>query len=226
MQNRRKNYRTAQLSGISVSIAWDEENFIDGQLLDLSARGVAVAFKMPVPQIPADLEDAKVLARFEIEGLDPIGDVTALVRNVREIDNTQVFGMQILDWQTLHNRLPPRLFSAFNRRQHFRVNLPPDTTAVVSREDAPNDLTVRLSNLSVGGCQLLYPAELAPEVGQSLRLRFGLPGTSQTLELNATLRNIIDTGGHGRCGMQFDEIGARDEQALMQYIMQRQRELR
>jgi c-di-GMP-binding flagellar brake protein YcgR len=226
MENRRKNYRTAQLSGISVSIAWDGENFIDGQLLDLSARGVAVAFKMPVPQIPAVLEDARVLARFEIEGLDPIADVTALVRNVREIDDTQVFGMQILDWQTLHNRLPPRLFSAFNRRRHFRVNLPPETRAVVSREDDPNEATVQVSNLSVGGCQLLYPLERLPEIGQRLRLRFRLPGSSETLDLNATLRNVIDAQSYGRCGLEFEKIGSRDEQELMQYIMRRQREMR
>ena len=121
MEERRATYREQQgLEAIKASMAWRGHDYVGASLIDLSARGAAVALTIPARRAPTLPIGTSVYLRFEIPGIDPISNILALIRNERDSDDSRLFGVEIADWPTLSDNLPPRLFSAFNRRRHYR----------------------------------------------------------------------------------------------------------
>ncbi len=233
MREKRGAYRTKEgLEEIKVSVARLGGEYLEGVLIDLSARGTAVAVAVPSARLAALPLGTTVQLRFDIAGLAPIADIVAVVRNERDSDGRRVFGLEIIDWRTLHDRLPPRLFAAFNRRAHYRVPLPsqPETKVSVTLTESERACTATLADISVSGCLLLFPAEELPQTGAILRLKFCLPGSDIPLNLLGTARSAAEFKDAVRCGVEFEVSRSREflahQQQISRYVMKRQRELK
>lgn len=230
MSERRKTYREQRgLESIQVSVAVDEGDFLPVALLDLSARGAAVeitaqAHRDQLLSLPVG---TNLYMRFELSGADAIPPIRGVLRNVRDDAAGLVCGLEIIDWRTLHAKLPPRLFSAFNRRRHFRVDVPQlaGIEVKVTQQDGEQGSAV-LANISLGGCQLMFATGSAPETSVRLQLRFSLPGSDYSFDLAGTVRSAAEGKNAIRCGIEFETLQARPEKEISQYVMQRQRESR
>ncbi len=232
VRDRRARYREPQgLETIKVSMAWLGHDYVGVSLIDLSARGATVA--VPAGQVPSALRiGLDVYLRFEFPEIDPISDILALIGNARDSRESRLFGLEILDWQALSDKLPPRLFSAFNRRRHHRVDVPkqPGTDVAVLNLESGQTATATLSNVSASGCLLLFRLEEGPQAGESLQIKFCLPGSAYRFDLLGSAKNTSKIGDSARCGIEFDDSESREflaqQEQISQYVMQRQRELR
>lgn len=233
MRERRANYREQQgLEAIKVSMAWHDHDYVSAALIDLSARGATVSITIPAGQEPALQIGTDVYLRFEVPGIDPISGIHAVIGNARDSRDSPLFGLEIIDWQTLSDNLPPRLFSAFNRRRHYRVDVPkqPETDVAVLNLESGQAATATLSNLSAGGCLLLFRLEEGPQAGENLRIKFCLPGSAYRFDLLGTVKRTSEFRDSARCGIEFEDTQSREfivqQQQISQYVMQRQREQR
>ncbi len=232
MRERRSIYREQQgLDEVKISMAWPGHDYVAGQLIDLSARGAAVSVSVPSSQVPALPVGSSVYLCFETAGLEPISDIVASISNERDVSGTRVFGLEIIDWSGLHDRLPPKLFSLFNRRQHYRVAVPrqPPVEVDVSQHPSGRKLTAHLSNISAGGCLLLFELEDAPQKGDKLELQFRLPDSEYRYNLSGVCMSAFEFGESDICGIGFEssqsEAFVTQQQRISHYVMDRQREL-
>jgi c-di-GMP-binding flagellar brake protein YcgR len=125
---------------------------------------------------------------------------------------------------TLQSRMPGRLFR-FQRRQGFRVRTP-RAGAVVAllRHPAMPEmaLTLRVIDLSIGGCALFLPDDVPPLApGTRLQgVRIELDGATHfaaTLELRHVTSLHADSGGV-RLGCALHDLGSDALRALQRYI--------
>lgn len=233
-KERRSPYRTTDgIDEIRVSMAVPEHAPIEGTLVDLSAAGAAVFMRRASTEDLAALAvGADVCLTFEVSGIDPISGILAVVRNARETDDGRVFGLEIIEWQTPHSELPPHVFSAFNRRRHYRLEFmeesAPDVDIQLLPDEAPS--AARLGNVSVSGCLLLFDPEHAPAPQSALRLEFELPGMDFRFSFHGTVRSASVFKGLTCCGIEFDARRSGNfmaqEQQLSHFIVKRQQELR
>ena len=206
---------------------------IHGELIDLSASGAAVLMRRASSEDLAALTTgADVRLTFDVAGSDPIADVAAVVRSVRDSEDGRVFGVEIVDGKMLHNRLPAGVSAAFNRRRHFRLEFLDDSAPEVEVRALPDGApgTARLGNLSVSGCLLLFEPGHAPKLESSLRVSFELPGMGDQFNFHGIVRSAYDSKGSVRCGIEFDakrsENFMAQEQQLSHFIVKRQQERR
>ncbi len=233
-EERRDPYRTTD--GIDRSRVWMavlEHAPIEGTLVDLSAAGAAVLVRdASTENLAALAVGADVCVTVEIEDIDPISGILAVVSNARETDDGHVFGLEIIEWQTPHSQLPARVFSAFNRRRHFRLEFIAESAPDVEVQSLSDGAAgaAKLGDLSVSGCLLFFDPEHAPAVQSSLRLEFELPGMEYRFSFNGTVKSKSEAKGSARCGIEFDARRSANfvaqEQQLSHFIVKRQQELR
>lgn len=232
MNDKRTAYRTQDVPDtIDLHVAWEGHDYIAASLIDLSARGAAIIISLSESEIPAFLPGTPVLLKFVIQGIDPLTDVNAVVRNERDQSGSRVFGLEIIDWRRLVKQLPSRYSAAFNRRRHFRVKVPdkPPTNVEVTRIEGGDVLGATLSNISIGGCLLAFSAAEHPNKGERVRMQFKLSDTASDFDLVGQIASEFEDDGTMRCGIEFDgtaTIGFNaQQQVISQYVMDRQCEM-
>ncbi len=233
-KERRRQYRTSDgIDGIRVAMAVPEQPPVQGELIDLSAGGAAVLMRRASSEDLAALATgADVRLTFDVPGIDPVPGIAAIVRSARDSDDGRVFGVEIVDGKTLHSRLPARVFAAFNRRRHFRLEFLEESAPEVEVQPLPDGAPIagRLGNLSVSGCLLLFEPGHEPALESSLRVAFDLPGVDDRFSFHGIVRSAFEVKGSMRCGIEFDakqsENFMAQEQQLSHFIVKRQQELR
>ncbi len=231
IDERRAAYRNQpSLDEVEVSIAWSGREYAPGQLVDLSARGAAVSLSLPASGVPSITEGTAVYLRFESPGIEPVSDIVAFVRNTRDASGERVFGLEIANWRGLHARLPPKLFSLFNRRQHYRVDVPqaPPVLVEVADHRTHEKYSARMCDISVGGCLLQFEGGDVIRAGDTVSLEFSLPASEYRFNLVGICRSNFQSGEFLQCGFAFETGGPEfntQQQHISQYVMHRQREL-
>jgi hypothetical protein len=231
MSEKRRVYRsTEDLDSFKVAVAWSEQDYVDAELVDLSSKGAAISLSLPDGEPPTFPVGTPVRLRIEAPGVEPVNDIIALVRNERDDDGKRVFGLEIVEWRTLAEKLPARYFASFNRRRHFRMNVPdkpPINVAVVASENNAV-ITATLVNISIGGCLLACPVDEGPQTGDRIRIKFSLPALPHELSFAGAVMSRNVAGEISRCGIEFEDTTSKDFQAqeelILRYIMERQRE--
>ncbi|MFM8769431.1 MAG: flagellar brake protein, partial [Rubrivivax sp.] len=128
---------------------------------------------------------------------------------------------------TLQCNIPQRIFR-FQRRNYFRAKAG-ERGAPVARLRHPSDpgvaLTLRVLDVSVGGCGLLLPKD-APEIPEGTRVtgvRLELDPDSRHL-LNFTVRSaseLLDGNGESagtRLGCEWTDLPGQAERALQYHV--------
>lgn len=232
MNDKRKAYRTESVPDtIELQVAWKDHDYVPASLIDLSARGAAIIISLSETEIPAFLPGTPVQLKFVIQGIDPLSDIGAVVRNERDQDGSRVFGLEIIDWRVLVKQLPSRYSAAFNRRRHFRVKVPdkPPTKVQVSEVDSGSEMSAALCNISIGGCLLAFSESEYPKTGERVRMQFKLPDSSSDFDVVGKIASEFEADGTMRCGIEFDgtaTIGFNaQQQVISRYVMDRQCEM-
>lgn len=232
-QDRRSPYRTTEgLDEIRVWMTLGDHDPVQGTLVDLSASGASVLTGASSEDVPGLVVGADVDLTFEVPGLDPVSGISAVVRHERDSVDGRVFGVEIVHGEALDNFLPAGMFSAFNRRRHYRLDFTEKSAPVVDVRGLPDgEVSVAiLANVSVSGCLLRFEPARAPAVQAPLQIEFQLPGMDFRFDLRGIVRSAADSRESARRGIEFDARGSENfmtqEQQLSQFIVRRQQELR
>ncbi len=232
MRERRSTYREKEsLEAVKVSVAVNNNDYAAAKLIDLSARGAAVEISVPFGETAELPAESTVILRFEVEGIDPISGIRAVIRNDRQADSRRVIGVEIIDWKALHSLLPTWLFSKFNRRRHYRVTIAAKNAVEVSviLVESGQALTASLADISISGGQLVFRSGEVPNVEDTVRVQFHLPGSDAAIDLIAIVKGRWTSNNTQCCGIEFQDMSSAksmaQEQNISRYVMERQRQL-
>ncbi|MEC1958953.1 cyclic di-GMP receptor DgrA [Bacillus subtilis] len=120
--------------------------------------------------------------------------------------------------------VPPReKMKRIQRRQYVRTDAVLDVQIQPANEEELRTLSY---NISAGGIAVVLADGLSFQSGESLRLIICLPEEEHTrqIETEAVVRRIFDDpkSGKRKMTLEYSEIAAGDQQALLQYCIRRQ----
>lgn len=120
--------------------------------------------------------------------------------------------------------MPPReKMKRIQRRQYVRTDAVLDVQIQPGNEEEIRTLSY---NISAGGIAVVLADGLSFQSGESLRLIIRLPEEEHTrqIETEAVVRRIFDDpkSGKRKMTLEYSEIAAGDQQALLQYCIRRQ----
>lgn len=120
--------------------------------------------------------------------------------------------------------VPPReKMKRIQRRQYVRTDAVLDVQIQPGNEEEFRTLSY---NISAGGIAVVLDDGLSFQSGESLRLIIRLPEEEHTrqIETEAVVRRIFNDpkSGKRKMTLEFSEIAAGDQQALLQYCIRRQ----
>lgn len=120
--------------------------------------------------------------------------------------------------------VPPReKMKRIQRRQYVRTDAVLDVQIQPGNEEEFRTLSY---NVSAGGIAVVLADGLSFQSGESLRLIIRLPEEEHTrqIETEAVVRRIFDDpkSGKRKMTLEYSEIAAGDQQALLQYCIRRQ----
>ncbi|MCM3013117.1 MULTISPECIES: cyclic di-GMP receptor DgrA [Bacillus] len=120
--------------------------------------------------------------------------------------------------------VPPReKMKRIQRRQYVRTDAVLDVQIQPGNEEEFRTLSY---NISAGGIAVVLANGLSFQSGESLRLIIRLPEEEHTrqIETEAVVRRIFDDpkSGKRKMTLEYSEIAAGDQQALLQYCIRRQ----
>ncbi|MED3513506.1 cyclic di-GMP receptor DgrA [Bacillus subtilis] len=120
--------------------------------------------------------------------------------------------------------VPPReKMKRIQRRQYVRTDAVLDVQIQPGNEEEIRTLSY---NISAGGIAVVLANGLSFQSGESLRLIIRLPEEEHTrqIETEAVVRRIFDDpkSGKRKMTLEYSEIAAGDQQALLQYCIRRQ----
>ncbi|MED0586844.1 cyclic di-GMP receptor DgrA [Bacillus subtilis] len=120
--------------------------------------------------------------------------------------------------------VPPReKMKRIQRRQYVRTDAVLDVHIQPGNEEEFRTLSY---NISAGGIAVVLADGLSFQSGESLRLIIRLPEEEHTrqIETEAVVRRIFDDpkSGKRKMTLEYSEIAAGDQQALLQYCIRRQ----
>ncbi|ASZ61849.1 hypothetical protein ETK61_12725 [Bacillus subtilis] len=120
--------------------------------------------------------------------------------------------------------VPPReKMKRIQRRQYVRTDAVLDVQIQPANEEEFRTLSY---NISAGGIAVVLADSLSFQSGESLRLIIRLPEEEHTrqIETEAVVRRIFDDpkSGKRKMTLEYSEIAAGDQQALLQYCIRRQ----
>ncbi|AOY03956.1 cyclic di-GMP receptor DgrA [Bacillus subtilis] len=120
--------------------------------------------------------------------------------------------------------MPPReKMKRIQRRQYVRTDAVLDVQIQPGNEEEIRTLSY---NISAGGIAVVLDEGLSFQSGESLRLIIRLPEEEHTrqIETEAVVRRIFNDpkSGKRKMTLEYSEIAAGDQQALLQYCIRRQ----
>ncbi|MCL6425255.1 cyclic di-GMP receptor DgrA [Bacillus subtilis] len=120
--------------------------------------------------------------------------------------------------------MPPReKMKRIQRRQYVRTDAVLDVQIQPANEEELRTLSY---NISAGGIAVVLADGLSFQSGESLRLIIRLPEEESTrqIETEAVVRRIFEDpkSGKRKMTLEYSEIAASDQQALLQYCIRRQ----
>lgn len=120
--------------------------------------------------------------------------------------------------------VPPReKMKRIQRRQYVRTDAVLDVQIQPGNEEETRTLSY---NISAGGIAVVLADGLSFQSGESLRLIIRLPEEEHTrqIETEAVVRRIFNDpkSGKRKMTLEYSEIAAGDQQALLQYCIRRQ----
>ncbi|WP_021481557.1 cyclic di-GMP receptor DgrA [Bacillus subtilis] len=120
--------------------------------------------------------------------------------------------------------MPPReKMKRIQRRQYVRTDAVLDVQIQPGNEEEIRTLSY---NISAGGIAVVLADGLSFQSGESLRLIIRLPEEEHTrqIETEAVVRRIFNDpkSGKRKMTLEYSEIAAGDQQALLQYCIRRQ----
>ena len=225
----RQFYRVALRElDVEVGLRAGEQTF-DGEVLDLSIKGVGVLFAQPdAPtlavgdSVKLDFRSAKVRASVRL---------ASTVRHRQDMNLFRRYGFAFDSLDAAAEQLSELLYPLFNRRRVPRVDPHPDeplevtlTTSAGKRIEAP------LRHLSARGMAVLVSVGLEASLVEieEVVVSFQLPRGRGAIELVAWIRSRLLEDDHVIYGMEFDpersERFAQSEMELVDYVMRRQRQ--
>jgi len=138
--------------------------------------------------------------------LDSAITMPALVRGKEEHDEGVSYGFEFIDWLGLVAKLPPELKSLFNQRGEYRMEVGPGNQILVEGITTPSKIEGQLLDLSPNGLSFRAAIEtgevLAPFY--KVRVSFCVPGNTDQLTFNATVRYCEQNEDCGLYGIFFD----------------------
>ena len=223
-----------ELSNIKVSIELSRDQIIEGYLNDVTptSQAISVAILPANPELP--IPGTNLNLHFEIPGVDPLVQILAVVKKACKKSGECFLDLEVIDWHEFHRHLPSNLSTNFNRRRHFRVNMPRlnETEVSVLSMQSGRSLSATMLDISVKGSKLSFALDEAPIVGETLRIKFCLPTSEYQLELLATVTGRWKIKNARNCGVEFKDNSPAEEKPFLaqqklisQYVMERQREL-
>ena len=223
-----------ELSIIKISIELSRDHVIDGHLDNVSpsSHEISVEILSANPELPTPGTNLDLY--FEIPGVDSRVQILAVVKNGRKKSGKFFLDLEVINWQEFHRHLPSNISTSFNRRRHFRVSMPRhnETEVSVISMQSGCSMSATMLDISVKGGKLSFASEEAPNVGETLRIKFCLPTSEYQLDLLATVTGLWKLKSGRNCGVEFKENSPADEKPFLvqqklisQYIMERQREL-
>jgi hypothetical protein len=223
-----------ELNNIKVSIALNRDQVIEGHLVDVSPSNYSISVAIPPAKIDTPPPGTNFYLRFQIPGIDPLAQILAVVINERNRSGKCILGLEVINWQELHRYLPANLSTEFNRRRHFRVSMPrkSETEVSVLLMESGRSLSATMLDISARGSKLSFGSEEAPNVGDSLQIKFCLPTSEYQLDLLGTVAGQWKIKDARLCGIEFKDNSSAEaklflaqQEMISQYIMERQREL-
>jgi hypothetical protein len=223
-----------ELNNIKVSVALNRDHIIEGQLVDVSPSSYAISVAIPPDKIDAPPPGSNFYLCFQIPGLDPLAQILAVVINERDRSGKCILDLEVINWQELHRYLPANLSTEFNRRRHFRVSMPRknETEVSVLLMESGRSLSATMLDISARGSKLSFASEEAPNVGDTLQIKFCLPTSEYQLDLPGTVTGQWEIKDARLCGVEFKDNSSTEaklfltqQEMISQYIMERQREL-
>jgi hypothetical protein len=194
----RRQYRVTPASAGDLSVGIlveDGEPRVPGQVVDISAGGIAVLFGVQSPPV---YEIGQTLL---LEMTSPhLGDrmvTPALVDHREECSEGRLYGFEFLDRLGLLARLPAELAGLFNQRRICRVEPDPENPVLVTVEGigVAFELQVFLRDLSTEGLSFRAPplVEVALSKTRMVKVSFSLPDSPVPLRFQATIvhRDLI-----------------------------------
>ena len=222
------------LNVIKVSFALSRDHIIEGRIdkVSPSSHVITVAILSANPGLPTPGTNLNLY--FELPGADSRVQILAEVKNGGEKNGECFLDLKVINWHEFHRHLPSNLSTSFNRRRHFRVSMPRqnETEVSVLSMQSGRSLSATMLDISVKGSKLSFASDKAPDVGETLRIKFRLPTSECQLDLLATVTGQWKTEKTGNCGVEFKDNSPVDgkpflaqQKLISQYIMERQREL-
>jgi c-di-GMP-binding flagellar brake protein YcgR len=210
---------------ISIRFTADDETF-EGLAQDICIGGTAVT----LPELTfASLSEGDIIPlHITVKGQENDVVITGIIRNISIKDNDKTIHFQFIDSEGLPVKLNTSSFSAFNRRQCYRV-------APIEVEHLP--VTIRWSDevvegwlidLSLTGMGLGVTPEIARHLGQPerIRLRFVFPEKEEELQISGKIQFHRQAGDHYLYGVKFIYSdfaeGHRQEKAISAFLMKQQ----
>ena len=223
-----------ELSIIKISIELAGGHVIEGRLDNVAPAShlISVAVLAASPEFPTPGTNLDLY--FEIPGENPRAQVLAVAKNVRQENGKFFLALEVIDWHEFHRHLPSNISTSFNRRSHFRVSMPRqnETEVSVVSMQSGSSVSATMLDISLRGSKLSFASQEAPNVGETIRIKFRLPSSEYQLDLLATVTGLWRLKSGRNCGVEFKDNSPADEKPFLaqqklisQYIMERQREL-
>lgn len=223
-----------KLNSIKVSIATNRDQYIEGLLFDVSPASHSITVTLPAAKTDKLINGAKVYLCFEAPGLERLSKILAEVGNECDSEGKRILDLEVINWHELHAYLPAGISTSFNRRSHFRVDLPEDNRpeVIVFMQEDSREIEATMLDISETGTKLSFRSEQAPDIGETLRTRFCLPNSEYQFDLVGNVVGQWEVPDARLCGIEFTRNAVDEEQlfrvqqgTISQYVMERQREL-
>lgn len=233
-QERRASHRipAKEENRVEVSLWTHRGESLVGELLDISANGIALRFSLAAdPHLPPG---ETVILPFTLPNRhDPV-TLKAIVRTRKQVEGWWRYGLQFQLEYPFHAQFAEQFYALFNRRDAIRVKpraeTPVAVTVEVIGELSGRTFPARLKDVSVTGIGVL----LAPDTGTALAaadllgisLRFPISG--RTLNIAGRIRHRTPQAGALCCGLRLApdhcEHFESDQEELSDYVIHRQLE--
>ena len=230
---RRAQYRVelGEDAGLQVTIPNPDGSPFSGRLVNVSAAGAGEFFL--TPDCPTLAVGQEIELVFASEHLTAPVTVAARVRHRVEEEDVRHYGFQFIEIDQVDAQLSPGLREIFNRQRALRV--PPDPKSpvrvVLERDPGEPRVEVRLANLSATGAGLRLEPETESTLAKTstVRISLCLPDCGEPVNMTGNIRHRRLFGAEIHYGIEFDpdlsENFARQQRAIINYVMQRQREM-
>ncbi|MHC4416203.1 MAG: PilZ domain-containing protein [Planctomycetota bacterium] len=228
---RRAQYRvqTDDSKGLQLTLVGPDDTPFPGQLLDVSASGAGARFSAPnCPSLAVGQEAALLLTSVPLRISLTI---SSRVQSRTEEDESRRYGFRFLEGQQLDARVAPALRTLFNRRGAVRVCPDPKSPVKVVLDSGPGSPPTEgwLENISATGARIRLEADAESTFvwTTSVGLSLFLPDCGDPLQLTGNIRHRQLVGGGIHYGLEFDsqltDNFPRQQEAIVKYVMQRQR---